>query len=129
MLPFQFLDIAEGLMHLDPVRTYPLRGAGLVARLADAKAFRLDFSDGGDAIESDPPPPAGSTSVALPLRAGKSVLGTLHLHLGDGSQRLGASELRLARWGARILARGMTYAHRLSAEGGRRGSEDVVATL
>jgi DNA-binding NarL/FixJ family response regulator len=56
-------------------------------------------------------------------------LGTLHLLLADEASRLGAAELRTARWGARILARGMLYANRLAGEGRRRSAEDVVATL
>ena len=116
-------------MHLDPVRTYPQRAAALVARLAEARSYRIDFADNTAPIESDPAPPPGATSVTLPLRAGKVVIGTLHLYLSDGSSRLGAGELRLARWGARILARGMVYSTRLSSEGRRRSSEDVIATL
>jgi len=38
---FQMMEIAEGLMQLDPVRTYPSRGAELVARIISARAFRL----------------------------------------------------------------------------------------
>ena len=57
------------------------------------------------------------------------MLGTIHLCLSDGNNKLSHNELRLARWGARILARGMTYANRLASEGGRRGGEDVEETL
>jgi DNA-binding CsgD family transcriptional regulator len=124
---FQILDIAEGLLQLDPVRTYPQRGAELVARLARASSFRMEL--GGEEFVSEPPPPAGSEGVALPLRHGRDVLGTLHLYMADPNARIGADELRLARWGARVLARGMSYAGRLASEGGRRGAEPVEQTL
>ncbi|MFW5920861.1 MAG: helix-turn-helix transcriptional regulator [Polyangiales bacterium] len=124
---FQVLEIAEGLLQLDPVRTYPRRAAEHVARLARAPAFRLELDE--ETLESDPPPSAGSHVVSLPLRNGREVLGTLHLHLKDGESRLAHDELRLARWGARVLARGMSYASRLSAESGRRSGEDVSETL
>lgn len=128
MFAFEFLDIAEGLMQLDPVRTYPERAASLVATLAGARGYRLEL-DQGAIVESDPRPDGQMASVSLPLRGGKQSLATLHLFLGDGPARLGANELRLARWGARVLARGLVYAQRLSAEGRRRGTEDVEATL
>ena len=80
-------------------------------------------------MRSDPPPINGASVVSLPLRNGRQVLGTIHLHLSEGTSKLSHNELRLARWGARILSRGMTYANRLASEGGRRGGEDVEETL
>ncbi len=127
MSPFQYLEIAEGLLHLDPVRTYPQRAAALVARLAHASAFRLEMGQ-GSVVESDPPPSPTWEPVSLSLRHGRDLFGTLHLYTPEDG-RLGANELRLARWGARVLARGMSYAERLAHEGGRRGSEDVEAAL
>jgi len=128
-LPFQVLDIAEGLLHLDPVRTYPQRGAALVARLANAQGFELDLDGESRVLRSDPAPADAAEKVSLPLRNGRQILGTIHLYLPDGNSRLNSTELRLARWGARILARGMSYASRLATEGGRRGGEDVEETL
>jgi DNA-binding CsgD family transcriptional regulator len=123
------LDIAEGLLHLDPVRTYPQRGAALVARLANAQGFELDLDGESRVLRSDPAPADAAEKVSLPLRNGRQILGTIHLYLPDGNSRLNSTELRLARWGARILARGMSYASRLASEGGRRGGEDVEETL
>ena len=65
----EFLQIAEGLNHLDPVRSYPNRAAKLVAGLANATSYRVEFADAGDKeFDSTPPPPPDGTSVALPLR-------------------------------------------------------------
>ncbi len=128
-MPFQVLDIAEGLLHLDPVRTYPQRAAALVAKMANAQAHELDLDGERGVLRSEPPPASGAQKVSLPLRNGRHILGTIHLYLADGTSRLNNNELRLARWGARVLARGLSYAKRLANEGGRRGGEEVEQTL
>jgi len=129
---YQTLEIAEGLMQLDPVRTYPQRGAALVAQLAKVRAFRLELDDGDEDVvgsaDGQEAAIAGADPVlSLSLRTGRLGLGTLHLYGGDG--RPAPHELRLARWGARLLARGMAYARRLAAEGRRRGGEAVTEAL
>lgn len=127
------LDIAEGLLTLDPVRTYPQRAAELVAKLARANAYQLELGGSdGDArvvVRSDPPPPDDDRTVSLPVRHGRQTLGTMHLHPNEPGVRFGNDELRLARWGVRVLGRGLGYVSRLAAEGGRRSSENVAATL
>ncbi|MFW6049786.1 MAG: helix-turn-helix transcriptional regulator [Myxococcota bacterium] len=128
------LDIAEGLLTLDPVRTYPQRAAELVAKLARANWFRLELdgaADGGatQAVASEPSPPNDGRTVSLPIRNGRQTFGVLHLHPQEPGVRFGADELRLARWGTRVLARGLGYAHRLASEGGRRSGERVAETL
>ena len=100
-----------------------------MARLANAQGFELDLEGEDEAVTSDPAPEEGAQRVSLPLRNGRQILGTIHLYLNDGNSRLNNNELRLARWGARILARGMSYAKRLTNEGGRRVGEDVEETL
>ncbi len=123
------MDIAEGLLHLDPVRTYPQRGASLVAKLAEATGFRLTLEGESDVVESDPKPSDGCETVELPLRNGRQSIGTLTLHLPEGVDKLGQQELRLVRWGARVLARGLAYANRLASEGGRRSGESLQDAL
>ena len=127
MVPTEFLQIAEGLNHLDPVRTYPARAAKLVAELASATSYRVELDEGDPKkVDSTPPPPADGRAVSLPLRHGRQVLGTIHLFLPDGNSKLEGSELRLARWGARALARGLTYAsrmNRVSVDSRRKGQE------
>jgi DNA-binding CsgD family transcriptional regulator len=130
----KLLDIAEGLLSLDPVRTYPQRAAELIAQLVRANTYRLDLHGDGNGmaperVVSEPAPPDDGRTVELPIRNGKHALGTLYLHPQDPSVRFGNDELRLARWGTRVLARGLTYAHRLASEGGRRSGERVSETL
>jgi DNA-binding CsgD family transcriptional regulator len=127
VVPSEFLQIAEGLNHLDPIRTYPARAAKLVADLANATAFRVEL-DAGDRkrVDSTPPPPSNGRAVSLPLRHGRQVLGTIHLFLPQGSEKLEGSDLRLARWGARALARGLSYSSRMnrpSSDSRKKGAE------
>lgn len=123
MVPSEFLQIAEGLNHLDPIRTYPARGARLVADLASATAYRVELDEGDSKeLDSVPPPPVDGHCVSLPLRHGRQQLGTIHLYLPHGIEKLEGSDLRLARWGARALARGLTYSQRMQrpSEAGRK---------
>jgi DNA-binding CsgD family transcriptional regulator len=123
------IEAAEGLFHLDPVRGYAHRAAELVAKLVGASGFRLE-QDVAENVESEPAPPEGQMpSLSLPLRQGREQSGTLHLFLADANQSLDEDQTRLARWGARMLSRGLDYAERLAAEGGRRSGEDVAQTL
>ena len=127
VVPSEFLQVAEGLNHLDPVRTYPTRAAKLVASLANASSFRVELEQGERRnLDSSPPPPKHGRAVSLPLRHGRQVLGTIHLFMPEGSDKLEGQELRLARWGARALARGLSYSTRMNrpaVEGRRKGSE------
>ena len=59
----------------------------------------------------------GGRPVSLPLRHGRQVLGTIHLYLPEGSDKLDTTDLRLARWGARALARGLSYSSRMNRVG------------
>ena len=127
MVPSEFLQIAEGLNHLDPVRTYPTRAAKLVAGLANATSYRVELEAGDKRkLDSTPPPPMNGRAVSLPLRHGRQVLGTIHLFLPEGTDKLEGQDLRLARWGARALARGLSYTTRMNRpalENRRRGQE------
>ena len=132
MVPSEFLQIAEGLNHLDPVRTYPLRAAKLVADLANATSYRMELELGDQRkLDSTPPPPNEGRPVSLPLRHGRQVLGTLHLFLPTGNDRLDTTDLRLARWGARALARGLSYSSRMNrvTPESRKGLADLQVRL
>ena len=132
MVQSEFLQVAEGLNHLDPVRTYPTRAAKLVASLANASSFRVEFEQGDRRkLDSSPPPPMHGRAVSLPLRHGRQVLGTIHLFMPEGSDKLEGQELRLARWGARALARGLSYSTRMNrpAVEGRRKISDIQLRL
>lgn len=132
MVPSEFLQIAEGLNHLDPIRTYPERAARLVADLANATSYRVQLEEGDrKELDSVPPPPMDGHCVSLPLRHGRQQLGTIHLFLADGANKLEGSDLRLARWGARALARGLTYSHRMQTppEVRRKTTTDIQGRL
>ncbi|HEX2670248.1 MAG TPA: hypothetical protein VHM25_05220 [Polyangiaceae bacterium] len=135
MVPSEFLQIAEGLNHLDPIRTYPLRAAKLVADLANATSYRVELELGEREqprkLDSTPPPPNEGRPVSLPLRHGRQVLGTIHLYLPEGSDKLDTSDLRLARWGARALARGLSYSVRMNrvTPDNRKQAQQLLARL
>ena len=132
MFPFQFLEIVDGLTHLDPIGTYTQRAAPLVARLAQCSCYRLEVTlpaASRGVHESNPPPDPTSAPVSIPLRTGKQTVGTIHIHPPEGVSKLGPNELRLARWGARLLARGIVYVHRLADSRGRATLGDVDAAL
>ena len=128
MVSTDFLQIAENLHHLDPIRTYPARAAKLIADLANATSFRVELQLGAKRqLDSTPPPPPEGRAVSLPLRHGRQVLGTIHLYMPeDADKKLESTDLRLARWAARALARGLSYATRMnrpSPEGKKKGIE------
>jgi len=134
VVPSEFLQIAEGLNHLDPIRTYPLRAAKLVADLANATSYRVELELGERdhrKVDSVPPPPNEGQPVSLPLRHGRQVLGTIHLYLPEGSDKLDTTDLRLARWGARALARGLSYSNRMNRvpPDGRKRAQELAARL
>jgi DNA-binding CsgD family transcriptional regulator len=82
-------------------------------------------------LDSTPPPPVEGRPVSLPLRHGRQVLGTIHLYLPEGNERIDTTDLRLARWGARALARGLSYASRMNrvAPDVRKKSLELQARL
>jgi DNA-binding CsgD family transcriptional regulator len=117
---------------LDPVRTYPTRAAKLVADLANATSFRVELEHGErKKLDSTPPPPPDGRAVSLPLRHGRQVLGTIHLFLPEGSDKLEGTDLRLARWGARALARGLSYTSRMNrpTTDGRKKGQEIQSRL
>ncbi|MEM9189498.1 MAG: helix-turn-helix transcriptional regulator [Myxococcota bacterium] len=94
-----------------------------LTKMVGADTYRLTLEDGHEALGGNEPtgPP-----LRLPLRCGRQSLGTLELFFDDAGH--GEGEARLARWGARIFARGISYAQRLAADG-RRAGEGVEETL
>lgn len=127
-MPFQFLDMVDGLTRLDPIRTYPSRAGELVARLCGAEGYRVEL-ESGESCEGVPTPPPTRVRVKLPLRYGRQSLGTIHLILAEGRDRLDPHDLRLARWAARVMGRCLSYAARMRHEGRRTGQEDVAEAL
>lgn len=122
------MDAADALGALDPVRTYPKRGAEGVARLVGATSFRLERDD-HESLTSDTPPMSGEApALSLSLRSGRDMVGTLHLYVPDRDS-LSEDDIQRVRWGARQLSRGLGFAERLAAQGGRRDGESIEAAL
>ena len=120
------MDIAEHLTELDPVRTYPLRGATLLAGLVGAHSFRLERPQ-AETVSSESELSAGEPTISLPLRRGRTPVGTLHLEIvGDAPV---GQELEVLKWASRIYSRGLGCADRLTEEGSRRPGEAVAETL
>jgi DNA-binding CsgD family transcriptional regulator len=133
MIPSEFLTVAEDLIHIDPIRSYPDRAAKIVASLVHAIAYHVEFNNGEATkkLDSTPPPPATGTILSLPLRHGRWVMGSIDLYLAENNGKLDNSDLRMARWGARVLARGLSYANRLSrpAPGAKSNPPEVLGRL
>jgi DNA-binding CsgD family transcriptional regulator len=127
VLPFQFLDMVDGLTRLDPVRTYPARAGELMARLCGADGFIVEL-DGGENVAGDALL-EGRSRVALPLRYGRQGLGQVILLLPEGKERLEPHDLRTARWAARIMGRCLNYAARMKHEPRKNGIEEVSEAL
>jgi DNA-binding CsgD family transcriptional regulator len=122
----RLMDIAERLTELDPVRTYPQRGATLLAGLVGAHSFRLERPE-LDPVSSESALTAADPTISLPLRRGRTAAGTLHLEIvGDAPV---GRELEVLKWASRIFARGLGCAARLADEGSRRPGEAVEQTL
>ncbi|MFT5353316.1 MAG: DNA-binding CsgD family transcriptional regulator [Polyangiales bacterium] len=121
----QKMEGVEDCFLLDPVRSYPSRGASGVAKCVGASHWRLE-REGESTLTSGEA--AGRPSVSLPIRVGRDVIGTIHLYVDD-KERLDDESLRVARWAARILGRGLDYAGRLAKDAGRRHGPSIRASL
>jgi len=124
VLPFQFLDMVDGLTRLDPVRTYPQRAGELLARLCGADGFMVELL-GGETLHSEGAS-EGRTRVALPLRYGRQ---QVVLVLAEGKDRLEPHDLRTGRWAARIMGRCLNYAARMRHEPRKNGMEEMNEAL
>ena len=121
MLTQRQMESVERLVELDPIRTYPKRGAVQVAEMVGASGYRIDVD--GESFESDPAP-AGAPAVSIDLVVGGEKVGALALH-----GVLSEEDRQLARWATRLLARSLRYAQRLDDNNSQRSIEDVNAML
>lgn len=122
MLTPRHLEVVEALFELEPESTYPQRAVAAVAELASAAGYRLSLE--GSEIRSKAS--AAGEGLVTPLTHNKQALGKLHLFAADGSGRFGEDKVRLARFGARLLAKGLHHARRSATP---RGAIDVKALL
>lgn len=122
----RLMEVAEQLAELDPVRTYPQRGASSLAGLVGAHSFRLERPD-AEAVLSESALTTTDPTISLPLRQGRIVVGTLHLEIvGDPP---GGSQLDVLKWASRLYARGLDHARRVADAGSRRPGEAIEQTL
>lgn len=120
------LELADVLLQLEPVRTYPTRAAEKVARHLGAESFRLELTDGR--VEGGERS-TGTRSVAVPLSNGKDSLGTLHLSFPAGMREPSEDDRRRMALAAGVLTRGLEVARRLAPDVLRRTNEAVAQTL
>lgn len=120
------MEIAERLAELDPVRTYPERGAALIAGIVGASTYRLERNDGPE-VSSEASLSAAEPTISLPLRQGRTPVGTLHLEIAGDAPA--GSQLDVLKWASRLYSRGLDYVDRLADEGGRRPGEALEQTL
>jgi len=122
----RLMETAERLAELDPVRTYAQRGATLIAGLVGAHSFRLERPD-GEPLSSESALITSEPTISLPIRQGRTTIGTLHLEIvGDAPD---GNQLELLKWASRLYGRGLVHAERLSDGGSRRPGEAVEQTL
>ena len=113
---------AEELFQLDPVTSYPERGAARVAAFVGRTGFRLEL---GSEVRNSSPRATGPICASLPLEGPRESLGTLHLY----GEPLSEEEHGLAAWAAKLFALGIGYARRLDDNTAQRSYEDVQAML
>jgi DNA-binding CsgD family transcriptional regulator len=121
VVTIRHLELAEELFEIEPSATYASRAAAIVAQLAGAASHRVVI-DGTETVTGE----GRGESFAVPLRFGKHDLGMLHLYFQNGTN--GEDAQRIARWGGRMLARGLAYSKRIGTPGGR-GEVDIQALL
>lgn len=126
MVTIRHLELTEELFDIEPSGTYAARAAAVVAQLAGAAAHRV-VVDGSEGQNSSGGEMRGE-ALAVPLRHGKQEMGTLQLWFSDG-QRAGEDAQRIARWGGRVLSRGIAYSRRIGSNGIGTREVDVQALL
>lgn len=123
MVTIRHLELAEELFEIEPSATYAARAAAIVAQLAGAQSHRV-VVEGSEASSSGASSPG--EAFAVPLKHGNRDLGMLQLWFAE--QHRGEDAQRIARWGGRVLARGIAYSRKLGGSAGAR-EVDVHALL
>ena len=123
MVTIRHLELAEELFEIEPSATYAARAAAIVAQLAGAQSHRV-VVEGGETSSSGAS--SNGEAFAVPLKHGNRDIGTLQLWFGAESR--GEDAQRIARWGGRMIARGIAYSRKLGGSAGTR-EVDVQALL
>ena len=114
---------SEVLRRLAQLVMSELRGADLPYVLVGAHSFRLERRD-EDPVSSESALTAGEPTISLPLRRGRTPVGTLHLEIvGDAPV---GQDLEVLKWASRIFSRGLGCAARL-ADGNEDGTRVIDA--
>lgn len=106
MLPLDTLDPLEDLLRMDPLRGYPERAAKAIAELVGASrhAF-LEAAPQADTFETK--------AMVLTVKHHLQAFGAIELTEPRAATGFSADDLRVARWGARVLARQLATAARV----------------
>lgn len=123
MVTIRHLELAEELFEIEPSATYAARAAAIVAQLAGAAAHRV-VVDGAETGHTGNGGEARGEALAVPLRHGKQDIGTLQLWFADGG-RAGDDATRIARWGGRMISRGIAYSRRIGNGASIGGSREI----
>ncbi|UJR85930.1 helix-turn-helix transcriptional regulator [Sandaracinus amylolyticus] len=122
MVTIRHLELAEELFEIEPSATYPARAAAIVAQLAGASAHRMVLEGAEAEGNGSNGAEHRGEALAVPLRHGKSEIGTLQLWFADGGRNEDVQ--RIARWGGRLLARGIAYSRKMG-NGASNGSREI----
>ena len=125
VVTIRHLELAEELFEIEPSATYAARAAAIVAQLAGAQSHRV-VVEGSD-VASSGQSSGGGEAFAVPLKHGNRDIGMLHLWFNDQSR--GEDAQRIARWGGRVLSRGIAYSRKIGGSAGGSREVDVQALL
>lgn len=127
MVPAEVLAVAEGLLEFDPLDSYGVRAASLVARAVGARGVKLERIDEPDALHGLVA--SSMPSQTYPLRHGRGNIGSLHLYFDAPTAVMDTEARRNLRWLLKQLVRGITYAERLKKESSERPASSFGSAL
>jgi DNA-binding CsgD family transcriptional regulator len=123
MTPETVLALADALLSLEPLPTYPRRGAERIAHAVGASSFKLELAEGRLEV-SDAPMTARSLSFVLQGVGGP--IGNMVL----GFERVPSEDIaRLSRFATSSFARGLDLARRLMPSILRRAPDVALREL
>lgn len=124
MLSIDSLEPIEDLIRLDPIRSYPDRATKALADIVGAgrHAFHNDATPNADTYES--------SEIVLSLRNHLQSFGAIELGSPRSGNAFTQHDLRVARWGTRIIARQLAMADRIrNGEDKTRSRSDIEKSI